>query len=149
MSVSGFPVFPFIVSSIERIRIVQIMYGSYYLVEAMRGKVFADLFAAAFLHAYFYSFEYPERISFRSPEGMELRIYPVCFLLLGFHIENLGCQILMHGLHRRYEKIAVVSKTDAGKSFFKGRQGRFPYACPFPVKRKLTVVVIVEKLHVR
>ena len=95
MSVSGFPVFPFIVSSIERIRIVQIMYGSYYLVEAMRGKVFADLFAAAFLHAYFYSFEYPERISFRSPEGMELRIYPVCFLLLGFLLASyLGLSVI-------------------------------------------------------
>ncbi len=98
---------------------------------------------AAFVHAYLDSFQYFQLLPFCP----DVRPDPVNLCLLGIYVEGLRAAFSEGSLHWRNEEVAMVSETDSAES--KGHCSvcaRLDRS-PFPVERKLAVIMIIEQKH--
>ena len=115
------PSFTFIISTPERVSVIEVMHGSDNFIESILLQYFSYLFTLAFLYSEFDTFENTEVCgNLRQLPGMDKGIDPIDFSISGCDIENFRDAVLVLGLHRRYEKIAMVCKTDSSELFGRG-----------------------------
>lgn len=146
LSVCLFPVLVFVVASVERVDAVKIVDRCYDLVEAVLFECPAYFSVTVFMHSDFDSFQDPEP-SASSVLSVKEGLDPVDFLLLQSDVECLGNELFVFRLHRRNEEIAVVCESCASQTCICSCERTSFNRSPLSVKRKFTVIVIVEQNH--
>ena len=146
-SVSLLPVLSFIIRAEIRIGVLQIMNRRYDLVKILGGENILVQLAAVFIEADLYSLEYLEFLG-RGPAECSFRnkvVHTVNLRLLGFHIEDLADYRLEFLLHLGDKVIAMIGEANATESFVHRGFDALLDCGRSPVKRKLAMVVCVEK----